>query len=491
MENEPKKLSKWDQCTANIIKRTLTDAQKSDLQDTDQVEIGQFRRLIKARPVNIKGKFFGLSNELIFIASQTENKFNINMQVSYNQMKRFFDEEKANLPEKSQELSTAELMKDFKHSGNMIQSFYVHKKKQGKKIIPLSKAKYELDTKDMSDEEIKKKGYFKYKAVKNTAMSSIESFYEHLPEKFIQKHFYLREYRRLKEIKMDPELHNQEMLDLAEELKASGKSDCIEVLDRDLSAYAPLKDQRMLAPYERYINAVSYASITSHETHHATGHHTRLNRFKVSESDSKVLLPRSDSDYSGEEVVAETGNQITLASEGIHSSFDSSVSYVDGWLKPIIDDPERCLKAFDDAVEASSFVRKDLYNYRIDNALKQLEDYGIKLEDIVEDGMNIETTFVSAKDKKAFVITTDQVDYHKFTSDKPELLEAISDNAYFESEPENRDEAVKKTIMKLIESKVALETIKGEKLKQKPKPEIEEPKPDQKLSKKSRPTLTM
>lgn len=497
MENTTaKKLSKWDQCTANIMKRTLTDAQKNKIDNTEQVKIGQFRRLIKARPVNLNGKFFGSSNEMIFIASQTDNQFNINMQVSFNQMQRYFDKEKDNLPKESQKLSTSEIMKGFKHSGNMIQSFYMHKKKiKGKKVISLSKAKYDEDTNGLTDEEVSKKGYFKYKATKNTAMCSIECFYDHLPEKLIQKHFYLREYRRLKEIKMNPALHNQELLDLAEEIKASSGSEFIEVIDRDLSAYSPQKDHILLAPYERYKNTESYLNCANHEVTHRTGHHTRLNRFLVSDNDTKndtkQLLPRTDIDYSAEEVTAESGNQITLATEGVYSSFNASVGYNDGWLTKIIELPELCLKAFNDGVEASNYVRKDLYNYRIKIAQGQLNDYGIKLEDMVEDGMTIETTFVSVKDKSAFTITTDQVEYTKFDTDKPELLESISDSAYFSEEPENRDEAIQKTLIKLIESKVALELIEGRKLKQKPKVELQDPKADQKLSKKSQSKLSM
>ncbi|MEZ9804577.1 hypothetical protein AB4264_25225, partial [Vibrio sp. 10N.261.55.B8] len=59
--------------------------------------------------------------------------------------------------------------------------------------------------------------------------------------------------------------------------------------------------------------------------------------------------------------------------------------------------------------------------------------------------------------------------------------------------PDNRDEAVKKSLMKLIEAKVSLDTLKGEKLTQKPLPELEldEPKQDKKLARKSRSSLTM
>ncbi|MGC3833532.1 hypothetical protein ACPSKX_04220 [Moritella viscosa] len=107
--------------------------------------------------------------------------------------------------------------------------------------------------------------------------------------------------------------------------------------------------------------------------------------------------------------------------------------------------------------------------------------------------MTVETTFLSVKDKEIFTIVTDQIDYHKFETDKSELLERIADNAYFSDEPDDRDEAVKKSLIKLIESKVSLDTLKGEKLTQKPLPELEldEPKQDKKLTKKSRSSLTM
>lgn len=488
-------LSLWDQKTVNIFTNALTEAQKKGISSTKQVEVDQYKSLIKAKAMRISGKFYDERNQNILAISQNKNRHNIPMYLTYNQLITFYKNNNEHFTKNHKDVTEALFKSKFKKVGNVIQEFmsYTHTYFKGKETSKttdyISEMEYENATAGKSKEEIKKLGFGKRPVTRNKAVCSIECIYEYLPEEFIQKHFYLKEYRRLKAIKMDPKLHNQEVLDLAEEIKASCKASFLE-LDEDRSYYSPSNDQYVLAPYDKYKNPISYLNCATHEITHTSGYHTRLNRFKVDENLN--LLPRSDVDYSAEEVTTEGGTLLTLASEGIYSSFDASVGYSNGWLKPILSNPKLCLKAFNDSVEASKYVRKDLYNYRIKIAQEQLNDFGIKLENIVEDGMTIETTFVSVKDKTNFVITTDQVEYTKFSPDKPELLESIADSAYFIDEPENRDEAIKKTLTKLIESKIALELIEGRKLTQKPKLELEEePKQDKKLEKKSRSKLSM
>ncbi|NGZ15722.1 hypothetical protein HGG78_18620 [Vibrio aestuarianus] len=506
MEQETKtKLSKRKQYTANIITRMIKDGAKEKVEETEQIEVGQFKNLVKGMHLNLNGKPHSFSNQLLLDVSQTENRYNIPMVAPHYAFKTFFTKliDENALPESSKHLSIGEILKEYKHGGNIVESYEVYRKRQkGKKApLKLSKVKYEELTKDLSEDEMKKKGYYSYRNTTNTAVGSIEPFFDHLPEKFIEKHFYLREYKRLREIKMDPALHNQELLDLRQELIASNGVKAIELDDRDLSAYAPIPHQMMFAPYERYKNPESYLQISAHECSHSTGHHTIFNRFPIENKVNKktgkpviALLPTTALDYDQEEVTAESSAVRISSKLGIFSTFGASVRYNNGYSTDLVEHPERLVKGYEDGIEASDFVLTNLYNYRIENALKELEDYGIKFEqELVADGMTVETTFLSVKDKESFTIVTDQIDYHKFETDKSELLERIADNAYFSDEPNNRDEAVKKSLMKMIEAKVSLDTLKGEKLTQKPLPELEleEPKQDQKLARKSRSALTM
>ncbi|MEZ9399277.1 hypothetical protein AB4218_23205 [Vibrio splendidus] len=506
MEQETKaKLSKRKQYTANIITRMIKDGAKEKVEETEQIEVGQFKNLVKGMHLNLNGKPHSFSNQLLLDVSQTENRYNIPMVAPHYAFKTFFTKliDENALPESSKHLSIGEIMKEYKHGGNIVESYEVYRKRQkGKKApLKLSKVKYEELTKDLSEDEMKKKGYYSYRNTTNTAVGSIEPFFDHLPEKFIEKHFYLREYKRLREIKMDPALHNQELLDLRQELIASNGVKAIELDDRDLSAYAPIPHQMMFAPYERYKNPESYLQISAHECSHSTGHHTIFNRFPIENKVNKktgkpviALLPTTALDYDQEEVTAESSAVRISSKLGIFSTFGASVRYNNGYSTDLVEHPERLVKGYEDGIEASDFVLTNLYNYRIENALKELEDYGIKFEqDLVAEGMTVETTFLSVKDNETFTIVSDQIDYHKFETDKSELLERIADSAYFSDEPDNRDEAVKKSLMKMIEAKVSLDTLKGEKLTQKPLPELEldEHKQDKKLARKSRSSLTM
>ncbi|OEF09550.1 zincin-like metallopeptidase domain-containing protein [Vibrio genomosp. F10] len=504
-EETKKKLSKRYQATANILTRTINDGAKKKIDETEQIEVGLYERMVKGMHVNLDGNPHSHSNQLLLDISKTDNRYNIPMVAPHSAFKTFFTKliKEDALPDSSKNLSLGEIMKEYKHSGNIIQSPKYHfQKKKGKKgVVKLTQKKYNELTKNLSEDEIKKKGFFITRLPRNTAVGSIEPFFDHLPEKFIEKHFYLREYKRLREIKMDPALHNQELLDLRQELIASNGVKAIELDDRDLSAYAPVKDVMYFAPYERYKNPESYLHITCHECSHSTGHFKKKNRFLVESKVNKktgesmmVLLPTTALDYDQEEVTGESSAVRILSKIGIFSTFGASVRYSSGYSTDLIKHPERLVKAYEDGNEASDFVLTNLYNYRIENALKELEDYGIKFEqELVADGMTVETTFLSVKDNDTFTIFTDQIDYHKFETDKSELLERIADSAYFSDEPDNRDEAVKKSLMKMIEAKVSLDTLKGEKLTQKPLPELEldEPKQDKKLARKSRSSLTM
>ncbi|MEZ9804578.1 hypothetical protein AB4264_25230, partial [Vibrio sp. 10N.261.55.B8] len=453
MEQETKnKLSKRKQYTANIITRMIKDGAKEKVEETEQIEVGQFKNLVKGMHLNLNGKPHSFSNQLLLDVSQTENRYNIPMVAPHYAFKTFFTKliDENALPESSKHLSIGEIMKEYKHGGNIVESYEVYRKRQkGKKApLKLSKVKYEELTKDLSEDEMKKKGYYSYRNTTNTAVGSIEPFFDHLPEKFIEKHFYLREYKRLREIKMDPALHNQELLDLRQELIASNSVKAIELDDKDLSAYAPIPHQMMFAPYERYKNPESYLQISAHECSHSTGHHTIFNRFPIENKVNKktgkpviALLPTTALDYDQEEVTAESSAVRISSKLGIFSTFGASVGYNNGYSTDLVEHPERLVKGYEDGIEASDFVLTNLYNYRIENALKELEDYGIKFEqELVAEGMTVETTFLSMKDNETFTIVTDQIDYHKFETDKSELLERIADNAYFGDEPDNRDE---------------------------------------------------
>nr|WP_075498452.1 hypothetical protein [Moritella viscosa]SHO16050.1 Propionate CoA-transferase [Moritella viscosa] len=247
MEQETKKkLSKRDQATANILTRTINDGAKKKIDETEQIEVGLYERMVKGMHVNLDGNPHSHSNQLLLDISKTDNRYNIPMVAPHSAFKTFFTKliKEDALPDSSKNLSLGEIMKEYKHSGNIIQSPKYHfQKKKGKKgVVKLTQKKYNELTKNLSEDEIKKKGFFITRLPRNTAVGSIEPFFDHLPQKFIEKHFYLREYKRLREIKMDPALHNQELLDLRQELIASNGVKAIELDNRDLSAYAPVKD---------------------------------------------------------------------------------------------------------------------------------------------------------------------------------------------------------------------------------------------------------
>jgi antirestriction protein ArdC len=119
----------------------------------------------------------------------------------------------------------------------------------------------------------------------------------------------------------------------------------------DSAFYSPTRDFISMPPMAAFNSANGYHSTLLHESVHATGHKSRLDR-----DFSKRF---GDESYAFEELVAELGSAMLCAHCGIDGEMQSNhVAYIANWLKVLRNDKKAILTASAKAQQALDFLTK-------------------------------------------------------------------------------------------------------------------------------------
>jgi antirestriction protein ArdC len=116
--------------------------------------------------------------------------------------------------------------------------------------------------------------------------------------------------------------------------------------------YSKLTDSITLPLLEQFNSPEEYAHTIAHELVHSTGHESRLNRFNEENQPAVFGSPV----YAKEELVADIGAQMLLASVGIEGDLNNSATYVAGWLRALKNDSTLILSASTKAQKASEYI---------------------------------------------------------------------------------------------------------------------------------------
>jgi antirestriction protein ArdC len=114
--------------------------------------------------------------------------------------------------------------------------------------------------------------------------------------------------------------------------------------------YSPKDDYIGMLDRHIFIDDPSYYAVLFHEMIHATGHKTRLNRFKTDRQD----VAHQDS-YGKEELVAEMGAGFLCGVAGIEH-IESCASYLQNWIDTLKGDVSLLVKAGSMAQKATDYV---------------------------------------------------------------------------------------------------------------------------------------
>jgi len=128
--------------------------------------------------------------------------------------------------------------------------------------------------------------------------------------------------------------------------------------ESDQAFYSPTFDYINMPNKGQFNSTAEYYSVLAHETIHATGHSSRLNRLKMNDGtfDSKKHS------YSFEELVAEIGASFLNAMFGIatEQSEANSAAYLQNWLGVLKNDKQMLFKAASEAQKAVDYILKDV-----------------------------------------------------------------------------------------------------------------------------------
>lgn len=121
----------------------------------------------------------------------------------------------------------------------------------------------------------------------------------------------------------------------------------------DRAYYSPFADRVQMPKIEDFESSDAFYGTFFHELIHATGHQSRLNRFK--EQEAPAIF--GNAEYSKEELTAEFGASFLCAQTGlINNTIASSAAYIKGWLKALKDDKSLIYAAASKGGKAASFI---------------------------------------------------------------------------------------------------------------------------------------
>ncbi len=115
------------------------------------------------------------------------------------------------------------------------------------------------------------------------------------------------------------------------------------------ACYRPYIDTVFMPPFERFVDAASFYSCLAHETGHAVGHPSRLNRDLTGRFGSAK--------YAMDEVVAELTSSFVMADLGIaHRPREEHAAYLASWLPVLKSDARAIFTAAAKAQQAADWM---------------------------------------------------------------------------------------------------------------------------------------
>ena len=137
----------------------------------------------------------------------------------------------------------------------------------------------------------------------------------------------------------------------------------------DRAFYDRRSDTIHLPPRSAFKSAGNFYGTALHESAHASGHPSRLNRETLNES-----YRFGDLAYAKEELRAELASVFLLAERGIPHNPDTHAAYLDRWVATLRSDKHEIFRAARDAHRAADFLLALEHCKSIDEALAHLDD---------------------------------------------------------------------------------------------------------------------
>ena len=117
--------------------------------------------------------------------------------------------------------------------------------------------------------------------------------------------------------------------------------------------YSPSADSITLPTLHQFKSAEEHAYTFAHEMIHSTGHESRANRWSAKEDKPSQFGCES---YAKEELIAEIGACMMLASAGVEFDIPNSAAYLRSWIKALNDDKSLIFKASAKAQAAANYI---------------------------------------------------------------------------------------------------------------------------------------
>lgn len=122
----------------------------------------------------------------------------------------------------------------------------------------------------------------------------------------------------------------------------------IEIKKSNRAFYSPMNDSITLPLREQFTENDRFYRTALHELGHWTGHHSRLDRLK--------LTPFGSPSYAKEELVAELTSAFLCAMLGFEKHITTNTAYIKSWLSVLKDDNKAIFRASSQAQKAADYI---------------------------------------------------------------------------------------------------------------------------------------
>jgi len=314
-----------------------------------EIEVNFYRSTLTEFPRNFHNDEYAGINVIMLLQEQDAAASKIPIYSTFKQAATLLEQHKEQLPPKSATFDPTKPLKGIKLNAQVVKYLATYKK-DGQAI---SQTLFERETKGMSFNEMREKGYKKRSGLKLYKVFPIEKIKHLLPQSYIDERPYFAKQDQLEKQVMSDELKDEQFVKKALTIiEAMG----VPVIEKNegRAYYSPRKHEIVIPPRNKFKCDKSFLAVVLHELSHSTS--KALNR--------DMSSAFGTAGYAKEEIIAETATMFNCLNEGLET-FSSHCRYIEGWASNFADKKKVLLSICKQAKEAQQYITDKVAGHKL------------------------------------------------------------------------------------------------------------------------------
>jgi len=383
--------------------------------DSD-IEISFYRSTLNDFPRNFHNDEYAGINVIMLLQEQDAAASKIPIYSTFKQAATLLEQHKEQLPPKSATFDPTKPLKGIKLNAQVVKYLATYKKDDQ----AISQTLFERETKGMSFNEMREKGYKKRSGLKLYKVFPIEKIKHLLPQSYIDERPYFAKQEQLEKQVMSDELKDEQFVKKALTIIEAMDVPVIEK-NEDRAYYSSSNHEVVIPPRSKFKCDKSFLAIVLHELSHSTS--KALNR--------DMSSAFGTAGYAKEEIISETATMFMCLNEELET-FSSHSKYIEGWASHFTDKKKVLLSVCKQAKEAQQYISDKVAEYKLKlanqatytapNHLEQYADFCPKYGQELREFINIQAdsygTMIPLRNQEIVGLNSISKGVEVFTEDK-------------------------------------------------------------------------